>query len=219
VYDPRNNLIAFGDPVYQGHHDPAEVRTGFSRLKYSEKEVTEIATLFEEGSAQLFLREEAKEDIIKEAGILIPFSYIHFATHGLMDEKNPENSSLVLSRETGGAEDGFLQAKEIALLEMDPDLVVLSACQTGLGKMVRGEGMIGLTRSFIYAGTPSVISSLWSVSDASTAELMLRFYENLIQRKLSKTDALRRAQITMITDGQYAHPFYWAPFILVGDWR
>jgi CHAT domain-containing protein len=79
--------------------------------------------------------------------------------------------------------------------------------------------MIGLTRSFMYSGAPSVISSLWSVSDASTAELMLRFYENLIHKKLSKTDALRRAQITMIADGQYAHPFHWAPFILVGDWK
>lgn len=215
----QENLIAFGDPIYQDENGPTEMRSGLRRLPYSEKEVTGIAALFREGSAEVYLREKATEDLVKKEGILIPFRYIHFATHGLMDEQNPENSSLVLTMETEGVEDGHLQAKEIALLDLDAELVILSACQTGLGKMVRGEGMIGLTRSFMYSGTPSVISSLWSVSDASTTELMQRFYENLIQKKLSKTDALQRAQISMISDGQYAHPFYWAPFVLVGDWK
>jgi CHAT domain-containing protein len=97
--------------------------------------------------------------------------------------------------------------------------VVLSACETGLGKLVRGEGMVGLTRAFLYAGTPSVLVSLWNVSDMSTAALMGEFYKNMVKNKRSKTDALRKAQLTLIKNEKYAHPFYWAPFILVGDWR
>ena len=87
------------------------------------------------------------------------------------------------------------------------------------GKLVRGEGMVGLTRAFMYAGSPSVLVSLWSVSDMSTASLMGEFYKNLIKNRLSKTDALRKAQLTLISDEKYAHPFYWAPFVLIGDWR
>jgi len=147
------------------------------------------------------------------------FNYLHFATHGLIDEESPGLSSLVLTSEKSSGEDGFLQAAEIFDLKLNADLVVLSACQTGLGKLIRGEGMVGLTRAFMYAGTPSVVVSLWSVSDISTADLMGEFYKNLIKNKLSKTDALRKAQLSLMTDEKYAHPFYWAPFILVGDWR
>jgi CHAT domain-containing protein len=113
----------------------------------------------------------------------------------------------------------LLQAGEIFDLKLNADLVVLSACQTGLGKLIRGEGMVGLTRAFMYAGTPSVVVSLWSVSDISTADLMAEFYKNLIINKLSKTDALRKAQLALINNPGFSHPFYWAPFILVGDWR
>ncbi len=102
---------------------------------------------------------------------------------------------------------------------MNADLAVLSACQTGLGKLIRGEGMIGLSRSFMYAGTPSVVVSLWSVSDMSTSILMKRFYENLIRKELTKAEALHLAQISMIKDESYAHPFFWAPFVLTGDWQ
>ncbi len=217
--DIKQSLIAFGDPIYGDRPDPSGTRAGLSRLKYSGREVTGIAGLFEKGSSEVYLREKATEEIIKKEGALSPFTYIHFATHGLMDEQHPENSSLVLSLGMDSTEDGYLMAKEIALLDLHADLVVLSACQTGLGKMIRGEGMVGLTRSFMYAGTPSVVSSLWSVSDASTTELMQRFYKNLILNKLSKTDALQQAQKAIIGDGLYAHPFYWAGFVLVGDWE
>ncbi len=94
---------------------------------------------------------------------------LHFATHGLIDEEKPDLSSLVLTSRKDSGEDGFLQAKEIFRLKLNADLIVLSACQTGLGKLIRGEGMVGLTRAFMYAGTPSVVVSLWSVSDMSTA--------------------------------------------------
>ncbi len=134
-------------------------------------------------------------------------------------KKKPDFSSLVLSKDTNSGEDGFLQATEIFNLNLNADLVVLSACQTGLGKLVRGEGMIGLTRAFMYAGTPAVMVSLWSVSDISTATLMGEFYRNLVKHNLNKTDALRKAQLALLKDGKFAHPFYWAPFVLVGDWR
>ncbi len=102
---------------------------------------------------------------------------------------------------------------------MNAALVVLSACQTGMGKMIRGEGMIGLSRSFMHAGTRSVVMSLWSVSDQSTNVLMLRFYENLILKGVSLAKALQLARISMIKDELYAHPFFWAPFVLTGDWQ
>ena len=156
---------------------------------------------------------------MKRNGTLSNFKYVHFATHGLIDEEKPDLSSLVLTRNENSSDDGLLQATEIFNLNLHADLVVLSACQTGLGKLVRGEGMIGLTRAFMYAGAPSVLASLWSVSDISTATLMGAFYENLINKNLNKTDALRKAQLTMIRDEKFAHPFYWAPFIIIGDWK
>jgi CHAT domain-containing protein len=110
-----------------------------------------------------------------------------------------------------------LQVFEIFNLKLNADLVVLSACETGLGKQVKGEGLVGLTRAFLYARTPSVAVSLWKVLDTSTADLMVRFYGHLKNGKRSKADALRQAQLEMIRQGQFAHPFYWAPFILVGD--
>ena len=102
---------------------------------------------------------------------------------------------------------------------MNADLIVLSACQTGLGKMVRGEGMIGLTRAFMYAGASSVLVSLWSVSDVSTSKLMEKFYENLVVKNQDKAEALRRAQLSMLETERFSHPFYWAPFVLIGDWQ
>ena len=156
---------------------------------------------------------------MKRAGALKNFNYVHFATHGFIDETKPDLSSLVLTKDNNSCEDGMLQATEIYNLKLNADLVVLSACQSGLGKLVRGEGMVGLTRAFMYAGTPAVLVSLWSVSDVSTATLMGDFYRNLVKQKLSKTDALRKAQLTMLGNEKFAHPFYWAPFVIIGDWR
>jgi len=221
--DPQlklKDLIAFGDPVYTDSGSESDMtRPGFKRLKHSGMEVESISEFFKDGMADIYLRENASEENIKLNNRLSDYRYIHFACHGLVDEKNPENSSLVLSQNSVSAEDGFFQASEISGLTLNADLAVLSACQTGLGKLIRGEGMIGLSRSFMYAGTPSVVVSLWSVSDISTSILMRRFYENLTRKGLSKTDALHLAQISMIKDEKYAHPFFWAPFILTGDWQ
>lgn len=214
------SIIAFGDPVYEIVNDSSwsSVKS-YSRLEYSGKEVEMIASYFKKGSADIFLRGDATEANVKRNGEMKKFNYIHFATHGLIDEKNPDLSSLVLSQNNNTVEDGFLRAAEIFNLELNADLVVLSACQTGLGKLLRGEGMVGLSRAFMYAGTPAVMVSLWSVSDISTATLMGEFYKNLLKKDLYKTDALRKAQLTMLKDKKYAHPFYWAPFVLFGEWR
>jgi CHAT domain-containing protein len=203
-------LLAFGDPVYGGE---------YRRLEYSGEEIKGIASLFPDALVRTLIREEATEENAKKEKMLSEYKLLHFATHGVMDEKNPEKSGLVLSQENLSTEDGILRADEISELELNADLVVLSACQTGIGKMIRGEGMIGLSRSFMYAGAPSVVMSLWSVSDQSTNILMKRFYENLILKGVSKAKALQLARNSMIKDEQYAHPFFWAPFVLTGDWQ
>jgi CHAT domain-containing protein/Tfp pilus assembly protein PilF len=216
----NKKLIAFGDPVFYNENDTTRLSVQtFKRLEYSGKEIENISSYFKKGNAEIFLRDRATEENVKREGELKKFSYIHFATHGFIDIDKPEFSSLVLTKNDSSEEDGYLQATEIYNLKLDADLVVLSACQTGLGKLVRGEGMVGLTRAFMYAGTPTVLVSLWSVSDLSTATLMGEFYRNLIKEKLSKTDALRKAQLNMLGNEKFAHPFYWAPFVIVGDWR
>jgi CHAT domain-containing protein len=216
----NKKLIAFGDPVYENVNDTSRSFAGnYKRLEYSGKEIENIASYFKKGNAEVYLRNDATEENVKREGELKKFNYIHFATHGFIDEAKPDFSSLVLTKDNNSEEDGFLQATEIFNLNLNADLVVLSACQTGLGKLIRGEGMVGLTRAFMYAGTPTVLVSLWSVSDVSTATLMGEFYKNLIKEKLGKTDALRNAQLFMLSDEKFAHPFYWAPFVLIGDWR
>ncbi len=201
-----DNLLAFGDPLYEDTSFNLQVK--YPRLEFSGREIENIASFFKRGSPVIYLRNNSTEENLKRNNELSRFNYIHFATHGLIDEYNPDLSSLILTSGKNSGEDGFLQAAEIFNMKLNADLVVLSACQTGLGKLVRGEGMVGLTRAFMYAGTPSVVVSLWSVSDMSTAALMGEFYRNLIKNKLSKADALRKAKLTIMSDPKYAHPFY-----------
>jgi len=151
--------------------------------------------------------------------------YLHFASHGLLDERFPLNSGLALTipgEMKEGRDNGILQAWEIfEHLRIDADLVVLSACETGLGKEMGGEGLVGLTRAFEYAGARSVLASLWGVADETTAELMKRFY-SYVKAGQTKDAALRRAQLELIRGAvghQASHPFYWAAFQLNGDWR
>lgn len=135
----------------------------------------------------------------------------------MIDEEVPARSGVVLSLNGEGEEDGVLQMNEIFNLDLKADMVVLSACQTGLGKVVGGEGMIGLTRAFMYAGTPSVVVSLWNVNDRFTAEFMGSFYRHL-KAGTSKVEALRQAKLEMFRSDipAYRFPYYWAPFVLVG---
>ncbi|HEY7161134.1 MAG TPA: CHAT domain-containing protein, partial [Acidobacteriota bacterium] len=142
---------------------------------------------------------------------------IHFASHGLIDEEKPEFSALVLSSDEKGGEDGYLTMREVFDLKLNADLVVLSACKTGLGKEVRGEGVTGISRAFLCAGTPSVLVSLWDVYDRSTADFMASFYKNMETKNMNKSAALREARLQMIASKKFSHPYYWAPFVLIGN--
>jgi len=152
---------------------------------------------------------------------LTQYSILHFATHGYLDPKRPENSGLVLSTvdREGRAQDGFVKLQDIYGLRAPVDLVVLSACRTALGKEVRGEGLIGLTRGFMYAGASSVVSSLWEADDEATAELMKRFYSNMLQRGQTPAEALRAAQNSIRREPLWRSPYYWAAFTLQGEYR
>ena len=153
---------------------------------------------------------------------LAQYRFVHFATHGILNSAHPNLSGLAFSlvNEEGQPQDGFLRASEIYNLRLSADLVVLSACRTGLGKEIRGEGLIGLTRAFMYAGAARVMVSLWDINDEGTAELMKRFYGNLLGRtKMSPAAALRSAQVSMAADKRWSSPYYWAGFTLQGEPR
>ena len=149
------------------------------------------------------------------------FRYLHFATHGFLDSVRPELSGIVLSmvNEKGEPENGFLLAHEIYNLKLPAELVVLSACETGLGKQIRGEGLVGLTRGFMYAGAQRVVVSLWSVDDEATKELMVAFYKGMLKEGMRPPAALRAAQIKMWTQKQWRAPYYWAAFVLQGEYK
>lgn len=155
------------------------------------------------------------------SGELARYRIVHFATHGLLNSEHPELSGIVLSLvdERGEPQDGFLRLHEIYNLKLPAELVVLSACQTALGKEIKGEGLVGLTRGFMYAGAPRVVASLWKVDDGATEELMRRFYGAMLTDKLRPAAALRRAQIEMAKQKARGKPYYWAAFVLQGEWK
>jgi CHAT domain-containing protein/tetratricopeptide (TPR) repeat protein len=187
------------------------------RLEYSLKEANEIAKVAPPGSRK-YVRFKANR-ALATSPILKQFGFIHFATHGLLNDKNPELSGIVLSmvNERGEAEDGYLTLRDIYKLDLPSHLVVVSACETGIGVSVRGEGLIGLTRGFMNAGAKGVVVSLWRVEDEATAELMRRFYNHMFGKKeLSPAAALRQAKIEM---KDHYHPYQWAGFVLQGDWK
>ena len=225
----RMNFVGFGDPQYGPTraqrdsfvYNPTLQEQGFyelSRLVNTIKELKAISSVFP-GSQKVFLRDKTVESVVKKN--LKGYRYIHFATHGILDERNPEFSGVVMNLvKSKKPEDGFLQASEIFDLKIDPDLVVLSACETGLGKVIKGEGMVGLTRAFLFAGSPSIVVSLWTVADTSTSKLMIYFYRYLA-KGLTKDAALRKAKLQLMTETEdeeylYHDPFYWGPFILNG---
>jgi CHAT domain-containing protein len=145
---------------------------------------------------------------------------LHFATHGTVDEINPELSKIFLAQSQHETqEDGCLFAGEIYNLSLNADLVTLSACETGLGKQMKGEGIIGLSRAFLYAGAKNLIVSLWSVADESTANFMIDFYEKTAQNNAQKgfSESLQTAKKNMIQHEKYSAPYYWAAFILIGN--
>jgi CHAT domain-containing protein len=209
----KHPLLAFGDPDYAG--------TGFSRLENSRQEILQIADLLgiKRSSPHVRLDERACKSALKDlnrSGELAAYRYLHFATHGVLsaDASGVGQPALVLSRSADDEEDGFLTMDEVFGLRLAADLVVLSACATGLGERVPGEGVIGLTRAFFHAGTRSAVVSLWSVADASTSAFMVTFYDHLAKSE-DKATALGKARAACRV--RFPHPFYWAPFILVGE--
>jgi CHAT domain-containing protein len=149
------------------------------------------------------------------------YRYVHFATHGLLDSQRPGLSALALSLvdEQGQPQDGFLRAHDVYNLNLPAELVTLSACQTGLGKEIKGEGLVGLTRGFMYAGAARVVVSLWNVNDEATSELMARFYQKMLKEGQRPAEALRSAQVEMWRNSQWRAPYFWAAFTLQGEWR
>ena len=191
------------------------------RLFDSGSEARAIMSLVRDGDGLAALDFDANH-ALATSGELSNYRIVHFATHALIDNVHPELSAIALStvNKNGEAQEGFLRANEIFNLKLAADLVVLSACRTGTGKEVAGEGLIGLTRPFMYAGAPRIIVSLWPLEDRATAELMVRFYKQLLgPRKPSPAAALRQAQIEMWNDARWRSPYYWGAFMLQGEWR
>ena len=194
---------------------------GLERLSFSRKEADAVLRLTSPQSrfAALDFMANRSTATSPELG---RYQIVHFATHGVVNDAHPELSGLVLSLfdKKGAPQDGFLRLNDLFNLKLNADLVVLSACSTALGKEVRGEGLIGLARGFMYAGAPRVVVSLWSVNDQATAEEMQRFYEGMLgKRHLRPAAALREAQIEMWKQEKWRAPFLWAAFVLQGDWK
>lgn len=152
---------------------------------------------------------------------LSQYRIVHFATHGILNTQSPELSGVVFSlvNKNGNNVNGFMRLNEIFNLNLSADLIVVSACETGLGKEIKGEGLVGLTRGFMYAGSPRVLVSLWKVDDKATAEFMTRLYKLILGKKLPPAQALRETQLEMQQETEWKSPYYWAAFVLQGEWR
>jgi CHAT domain-containing protein len=189
-----------------------------TRLPFTRKEVESIGALVPANLKKSALDFEANRTAATDSS-LSQYRYIHFATHGIIDSARPELSGIALSRfnKQGLEQEGFLRLYDIFNLRLPAELVVLSGCRTGLGKELRGEGLIGLTRGFMYAGAARVMVSLWDIDDEATAEFMSRFYKALWVQKLTPAAALRATQNSFANDKRWSSPFYWAAFVLQGE--
>ncbi len=229
---PAPHLLALvADPVFSAG-DPRLGRSGLNeekprgagvlgRLRYAGGEANAIQALAPPGSAFVATGLDASRALV-ESGSLADFRILHFATHGLYSEDFPELSALALSAFDGAGRpvDGLLRAYQVVGLDLRADLVVLSACKTALGggDAAGGAGQRGLTEAFLRAGAPRVLVSLWDVDDRATGELMRRFYRGLLGGRLTPAQALRRAQLSLRRERRWRAPFYWAGFVLEGDW-
>lgn len=208
---PSKIAEAFRDVNFDGLKIP--------RLLASREEAEGIMAVIPQGTGLKALGFEASRSTVATKD-LDQYRIVHFATHGVLDNENPELSGIVLSLfdQEGRPQDGFLRLHDIYNLNLPVDLVVLSACNTGLGKDVKGEGLIGLTRGFMYAGAGGVVASLWKVDDDATAELMRHFYEALFKKGMSPSEALRESQLAMRRQPRWQAPYYWAGFVLQGQY-
>lgn len=208
AYLIRSRMIEEGQPL--------------ARLPYSRQEALTIASLVPEGQQKILLDFDVNYRTATSAE-LGEYRFVHFATHGLLDTEYPELSGILLSlvdREGKPQENGILRLGDIYNLKMPVQMVSLSACETALGKSIRGEGLVGLTRGFMYAGAPRVMASLWKVEEQATAELMKTFYEGVLgKQQLRPAAALRQAQIEMWRGPNRKAPYYWSAFVMQGEWR
>jgi CHAT domain-containing protein len=190
------------------------------RLPFTRQEAEQILAVAPAGWNFKALDFRANRSVAT-SGELSQYRYVHFATHGYVDTTRAGLSAIVLSmvNEQGQPQDGFLRTHDIYNLKLPAELVVLSACETGLGKEVKGEGIEGLTRAFMYAGARRVIVSLWNVNDKATAALMQRLYVGILRSNKNPAAALREAQIEMIRSRQWQSPYFWAPFVMQGEWN
>ncbi|HEX6864931.1 MAG TPA: CHAT domain-containing protein, partial [Thermoanaerobaculia bacterium] len=217
VFGPEDSRVLVKAAAMRGEPGGSPVQ---GRLRFSRLEAEEIGALAPPGALAAELDFAASRDLAL-SGRLREYRYVHFATHGVFDTARPELSGLVLSRidEKGRPREGFVGLRDIYNLELGAEVVVLSGCQTALGREIRGEGLLGLTRGFLYAGVPRVVASLWQVDDRATAELMSRFYRGLWTDGLPPAAALRKARLSLAAERRFRDPFYWGAFVLQGDWR
>jgi CHAT domain-containing protein len=190
------------------------------RLPFTRQEAQTISSLFPSASSRQIFDFNASRTTATD-GNLVNYQIIHLATHGIANNKNPELSGIVMSMvdDKGNLVNGFLRLTDIFNLKLAANLVVLSACQSGMGQNIKGEGMVGLTRGFMYAGAQRVAVSLWNVDDEGTSVLMQKFYQKMLQQKLAPAAALRAAQIEMMQQEKWQFPYYWAAFTLQGEWK
>ncbi|MEM1574183.1 MAG: CHAT domain-containing tetratricopeptide repeat protein [Candidatus Methanomethylicaceae archaeon] len=226
---PKKYLLAIGSPkfdingkddnnsqkvILNSFYEPG-IDLTLEKLQFSTQEIKSISSYFPIKKSKILIHEDASEEIIKGAD-LSEYKILHFATHCIIDDKKPARSSIVLRLDQDPQEDGFLQVREIFNLKLNADLVTLSACQTGIGPLIRGEGIDGLNRAFFYAGASSLILSLWPINDQATSQLMQRFYF-YVKNHNSIELALQKAKLELINSGTLSHPYYWAAFIPYGD--
>jgi CHAT domain-containing protein len=224
---PARNLLILADPVFSAS-DPrvgrpeaaAHSAALFPRLIQSRKEAAAIAAMLPAKLVQEHLDFAASPAALRaEAGT--SHGVIHIVGHTVLDNLRPEKSGIVLSLvdARGDPQRGMLTLREIHNLHLQAGLVTLSACETALGKEIGGEGMLGISHAFLFAGARRVVASLWKVEDSATARLMEVFYRGMYQRGLTPAAALRAAQGELRLDPRWRHPYYWASFVIEGDWR
>jgi CHAT domain-containing protein len=217
----RTGAAVQGDGEGQTEMRPAYRGEKLQRLPEARREMAALQRLYGSRQSEVYSGAEARESRFKsEAG---KFRILHLATHGILDNTSPMYSSVLLSAKDDGKEDGVLEAREIMQMDLKADLVVLSACETARGHISAGEGVIGLTWALFVAGTPTSVVSQWEVDSVSTVTLMLAFHRALKSEAhdsgsaFSTARALQRAELQLLRSRQYAHPFYWAGFVVVGD--
>lgn len=228
---PPGKMIAmFADPVFDPddprirrpkglrHDTILQQAPTLTRIPFTSREANAITGLVQQGQTLVFTGSDANRAAL-ESGRLKEYKYIHFATHGVVEASNPDASMLALSLfdRNGVPLRGFITPDDISQLQLNAELAVLSGCDTAIGKQVRGEGLLGFGRAFLYAGAKRVLATVWSVEDAAMVDIMRHYYSALIVHHLSPAAALQDTQRYLWRQPKYRSPYYWAPFILIGE--